>query len=268
MGGTSTDIAVIQGGKLVATREGRIGGYPLRVQMVDVHTIGAGGGSIATLDDGGALKVGPESAEADPGPACYGRGGTAPRSPMRAWCLECSHPASFAGGIRLDRAPRRDGARSHCATNWATRQRAAQGILKVCNEAMAEAIRVRNHSAGHRSARLALVALGGAGPVHAGRVAQALGIRRIIVPSAPWRSCGGGSTACARSRRSGTPRSSDPRSGPPRRTCAMRSRIWRHRRAASWPGLEHAHGVCALCRRHALFGPILRARSRPWTLGD
>jgi N-methylhydantoinase A/oxoprolinase/acetone carboxylase beta subunit len=78
MGGTSTDIAVIKSGRLTATREGRISDFPLRVQMVDVHTIGAGGGSIARLDDGGALKVGPESAEADPGPACYGRGGTLP----------------------------------------------------------------------------------------------------------------------------------------------------------------------------------------------
>ena len=184
MGGTSTDIAVIQGGKLVATREGRIGGYPLRVQMVDVHTIGAGGGSIARLDDGGALKVGPDSAEADPGPACYGRGGAAPTVTDASLVLGMLHPASFAGGIRLE-CGRAEAALDPIADKLGTRQRAAQGILKVCNEAMAEAIRSVTIRRGIDPRGFALVALGGAGPVHAGRVAQALGILRVIVPPRP-----------------------------------------------------------------------------------
>jgi N-methylhydantoinase A/oxoprolinase/acetone carboxylase beta subunit len=184
MGGTSTDIAVIQGGKLVATREGRIGGYPLRVQMVDVHTIGAGGGSIAKLDDGGALKVGPESAEADPGPACYGRGGIAPTVTDASLSLGMLHAASFAGGIRLDRV-RAEAALESIASRLGTCQRAALGVLRVCQEAMAEAIRSVTIRRGLDPRGFALVALGGAGPVHAGPVAQALGIRFVIVPSRP-----------------------------------------------------------------------------------
>jgi N-methylhydantoinase A/oxoprolinase/acetone carboxylase beta subunit len=184
MGGTSTDIAVIQGGNLVATREGRIGGYPLRVHMVDVHTIGAGGGSIARLDDGGALKVGPESAEADPGPACYGRGGTAATITDASLTLGMLHAASFAGGIHLDRA-RAETALAPIARQLGGHQRAALGILKVCHEAMAEAIRSVTIRRGIDPRGFALVALGGAGPVHAGRIAQALGIRRIIVPLRP-----------------------------------------------------------------------------------
>jgi N-methylhydantoinase A/oxoprolinase/acetone carboxylase beta subunit len=184
MGGTSTDIAVIQGGNLVATREGRIGGYPLRVHMVDAHTIGAGGGSIARLDDGGALKVGPESAEADPGPACYGRGGTAATITDASLALGMLHAASFAGGIHLDRA-RAEMALAPIARQLGGQARAALGILKVCNEAMAEAIRSVTIRRGIDPRGFALVALGGAGPVHAGRIAQALGIRRIIVPLRP-----------------------------------------------------------------------------------
>ena len=184
MGGTSTDIAVINDGRMVATREGRIGGYPLRVQMVDVHTIGAGGGSIARLDDGGALKVGPDSAEADPGPACYGRGGTAPTVTDASLVLGMLDPASFAGGIRLERA-RAETSLAGIGTRLGSLQCAAQGILTVCNEAMAEAIRAVTVRRGIDPRGFALVALGGAGPVHAGRVARALGMRTVVVPLRP-----------------------------------------------------------------------------------
>jgi N-methylhydantoinase A/oxoprolinase/acetone carboxylase beta subunit len=116
MGGTSTDIGVILDGKPVATREGRIGGFPLRVQMVDVHTIGAGGGSVARLDEAGALKVGPESAEAEPGPACYGRGGTLPTVTDADLVLGCSTPAISPAALRLIRRwPRPQSDRSQSA---------------------------------------------------------------------------------------------------------------------------------------------------------
>jgi N-methylhydantoinase A/oxoprolinase/acetone carboxylase beta subunit len=184
MGGTSTDIAVIKGGRLTATREGRIGGFPLRVQMVDVHTIAAGGGSIARLDDGGALKVGPESAEADPGPACYGRGGTLPTVTDASLVLGLMHPASFAGGIRLDKE-RAEASLRTIAARLGTAQRAAHGILTVCNEAMAEAIRAVTIRRGIDPRGFALIAFGGAGPVHAGRVAEALGMRTVVVPPRP-----------------------------------------------------------------------------------
>jgi len=184
MGGTSTDIAVINGGRLTATREGRIGGFPLRVQMVDVHTIGAGGGSIARLDDGGALKVGPESAEADPGPACYARGGTLATVTDASLVLGLMHPSSFAGGIHLDEA-RAEISMQTIAARLGTAFRAAHGILTVCNEAMAEAIRSVTIRRGIDPRGLALVAFGGAGPVHAGRVAEALGMRTVVVPPRP-----------------------------------------------------------------------------------
>jgi N-methylhydantoinase A/oxoprolinase/acetone carboxylase beta subunit len=184
MGGTSTDIAVIKDGRLTATREGRIGGFPLRVQMADVHTIGAGGGSIARIDDGGALKVGPESAEADPGPACYGRGGTLPTVTDASLVLGLMHPSSFAGGIRLDPG-RAEASMQPVAARLGTAQRVAHGILTVCNEAMAEAIRAVTVRRGIDPRGFALVAFGGAGPVHAGRVAEVLDMRTVIVPPRP-----------------------------------------------------------------------------------
>ena len=184
MGGTSTDIAVIQDGRLVATREGRIGGYPLRVQMVDVHTIGAGGGSLARLDEGGALKVGPESAEADPGPACYGRGGTEPTVTDASLVLGLLDPGSFAGGIALDIGKAR-AALEPLTRALGSVEQAGHGICTVAVEAMAEAIRAVTVRRGIDARGLALVALGGAGPVHAGRVAAALGMTTVVVPPRP-----------------------------------------------------------------------------------
>jgi N-methylhydantoinase A/oxoprolinase/acetone carboxylase beta subunit len=184
MGGTSADIAVIHAGRMLPTREGRIGGYPLRVQMVDVHTIGAGGGSIAWVDAGGALRVGPDSAEAEPGPACYGRGGEAATVTDASLVLGMLAAESFAGGIRLDRS-RAEAALDRIAGPIGSRERAAHGILRVCNEAMAEAIRAVTVRRGIDPRRFALIALGGAGPVHASRVAQALGMRTVVVPPRP-----------------------------------------------------------------------------------
>lgn len=185
MGGTSTDIGVTRDGLPVATREGRIGGFPLRVQMVDVHTIGAGGGSIARLDEAGALKVGPESAEAEPGPTCYGRGGTTPTVTDASLVLGLLDPVNFAGGIRLDPALARNALWRLAERMGCDLATAAQGVLTVCNEAMAEAIRLVTVRRGVDPRGFALVLLGGAGPVHGGAVARALGIGTVIVPARP-----------------------------------------------------------------------------------
>jgi N-methylhydantoinase A len=185
MGGTSTDIGVIRDGMPVATRDGRIGGFPLRVQMVDVHTIGAGGGSIAWLDGAGALKAGPESAEAEPGPACYGRGGDRPTVTDASLALGLLDPSSFAGGITLDPGRARDALRPLADGMGCDLPAAAHGMLTVCNEAMAEAIRLVTLRRGIDPRGFALVLLGGAGPVHGGAVARLLGIDTTIVPLRP-----------------------------------------------------------------------------------
>ena len=185
IGGTSTDIGVIRDGTPVATREGRIGGFPLRIPMVDVHTIGAGGGSIARLDEAGALKVGPESAEAEPGPACYGRGGTLPTVTDASLVLGLLDAGNFAGGITLDPELARSALRPLAERMGVDLATAAHGVLTVCREAMAEAIRLVTVRRGIDPRGFALIVLGGAGPVHGGPVALLLGISTVIVPVRP-----------------------------------------------------------------------------------
>ena len=185
IGGTSSDVALARGGASLISREGRIRGYPLRVPMVDVHTIGAGGGSIARLDDAGVLKVGPESAGANPGPACYGRGGIASTVTDASLVLGFLDPGRFAGGIRL----RTDAAQRAVAGLAEAMQcslaEAAFGIHTVCNAAMAEAVRMLTVKRGHDPRDFALVLLGGAGPLHGGAIAERLSIDTLIVPPRP-----------------------------------------------------------------------------------
>ena len=185
IGGTSSDVALARGGASLISREGRIRGYPLRVPMVDVHTIGAGGGSIARLDDAGVLKVGPESAGAEPGPACYGRGWSAPTVTDASLLLGYLDPARFAGGIRLriDAAERAVGALAEAMQCGL--EEAALGIHTVCNAAMAEAVRMLTVKRGHDPRDFALVLLGGAGPLHGGAIAERLAIETLIVPPRP-----------------------------------------------------------------------------------
>ena len=185
IGGTSSDVALARGGASLVSREGRIRGYPLRVPMVDVHTIGAGGGSIARLDDAGVLKVGPESAGADPGPACYGRGGIAPTVTDASLVLGYLDPARFAGGIRprIDAAERAVGGLAEAMQ--CSLAEAAFGIHTVCNAAMAEAVRMLTVKRGHDPRDFALVLLGGAGPLHGGAVAERLAMDTLIVPPRP-----------------------------------------------------------------------------------
>jgi len=171
MGGTSTDVCLIAGGGAERSSERSVGGFPIRLPSVDVHTVGAGGGSIAWRDSAGALHVGPESAGADPGPACYGRGGTRP-TVTDANLLLGRLPARLAGGLDLDRG----------AAERALAGLEAADIVDVVNSEMLRALRVVSVERGHDPRELALVAFGGAGPLHACEVAEELEIRTVLVP--------------------------------------------------------------------------------------
>jgi N-methylhydantoinase A/oxoprolinase/acetone carboxylase beta subunit len=176
MGGTSTDVCLVQGGVPAPSATRRVAGLPMRLPSLAIHTIGAGGGSIARLDPGGALVVGPESAGADPGPACYGLGGVA-ATVTDADVVLGRIPESLAlpGLGRLDR----DAARRALARDGVT----AEGIVAVVDAAMARAVRVVTVEQGVDTRHLALLAFGGAGALHACAVAEQLGIRTVIVPA-------------------------------------------------------------------------------------
>ena len=172
MGGTSTDVCLLADG-VERTFERDVGGFPVRLPSVDVHTVGAGGGSIIWRDEGGALRVGPESAGADPGPACYGRGGTKP-TVTDANLLLGRLPARLAGGLELDRA-----AAEHALVGIDP----ADAVAAV-NAEMLRAIRVVSVERGHDPREFALDAFGGAGPLHACELADELGIETVLVPDA------------------------------------------------------------------------------------
>jgi len=207
MGGTSTDVAAVLGGEAVVTAESVVAGVPIRFPMVDVHTIGAGGGSIAWLDDGGALRVGPRSAGARPGPACYGRGGEEPTVTDANLVLGYLADGAVLGGeIVLDRALAeralaripvdeslhkrsnpglRDWVGNVTSSDTAERALAvAHGIVRVVNANMARALRVVSVERGIDPRGLVLVAFGGAGPLHVCALAEELGIERVLVPRA------------------------------------------------------------------------------------
>jgi N-methylhydantoinase A/oxoprolinase/acetone carboxylase beta subunit len=186
MGGTSNDVSVVQGGRPLITSEGRIGSFPVRTPMVDCNTIGAGGGSIAWLDAAGGLRVGPLSAGAEPGPACYGRGGEQPTVTDASVWLGYLNPENFAGGsLRLD-VSAAEAAVARLATRLGLSVTAtAAGIHQVVNARMADQIRLMTIQRGYDPRQLTLVVLGGAGPVHGVALAEELGIREIVVPAAP-----------------------------------------------------------------------------------
>ena len=191
MGGTSTDVSVVEQGTPVTTGEKAYQGYPVKAAMLDVDSIGAGGGSLAWIDPGGFLRVGPRSAGADPGPAAYARGGEAPTVTDANLALGRLDPDYFLGGaMRLepDRAARaieRDVARplGLSVTD------AALGIVKVVDANMAAAIRLATVERGRDPRHFTLVAFGGAGPMHAAAVARLLGIPRVLVPPSPGVLC-------------------------------------------------------------------------------
>ncbi|HEY7490910.1 MAG TPA: hydantoinase/oxoprolinase family protein [Candidatus Tectomicrobia bacterium] len=186
MGGTSCDVALVQEGKPLLCREGRMGRYPLRLPMVDVNTVGAGGGSLAWIDSSGGLRVGPQSAGADPGPACYGRGGTTPTVTDASVVLGYLNPDYFAGGdlaLQAEAAHRVIG----CMADrlQMTPVALASGIHRIINARMADEIRLVSVRRGYDPRQFALVLLGGAGPVHGGRLAHMLAIPTTVVPVAP-----------------------------------------------------------------------------------
>ena len=188
IGGTSADIGIVRDGGFVeaAARDTQIGGYPVLVPMLDIHTIGAGGGSIAHLDAAGAFRVGPRSAGAVPGPAAYGRGGTLPTVTDANLFLGRLDAAHFLGGaMTLDEAASARVIEDLAAQLHLTPQAAAEGVLTVVNANMANAIRSRTVEKGLDPRDFCLVAFGGAGPLHGAEVAAMLGIPEVLVPAAP-----------------------------------------------------------------------------------
>ncbi len=190
MGGTSTDVALIQAGAPAVAYEREIAGIPLRVPALDIHTIGAGGGSLARRDSGGALLVGPESAGADPGPACYGRGGTEPTVTDANLLLGRLSPRGLLGGqmpLARERAAEAVGRLARAL--GLDLLEAARGIVRVVNAGMARAVRLVTVQRGVDPAGLPLLPFGGAGPLHAAAVARELGIPTIVVPPRPGILC-------------------------------------------------------------------------------
>ncbi|EPX80353.1 hydantoinase/oxoprolinase family protein [Salipiger mucosus] len=184
MGGTSTDVALAEGRVLATVPELVVDGLPVRTAALDMATIGAGGGSIAAIDAGGFLAVGPQSAGADPGPACYGRGGAAPTATDAQVVAGLLRPERFFGGKM---ALRPDLAETAIAGlgQGGTPQQTADAILRIVNANMASAVRLVSTERGLDAARFALVAFGGGGPVHAAMVADELGIGTVLVPWSP-----------------------------------------------------------------------------------
>jgi len=172
MGGTSTDVCLLPGGRAARVAERVVGGLPIRLPTVDLHTVGAGGGSLVRVDAGGAIRVGPESAGAQPGPACYGAGGGA--TVTDANLLLGRLPAELPGGLHLDRDA---AARAFAKID-------PQSAIDVVNAEMLRALRVVSVERGHDPRDFALVAFGGAGPLHACALAEELGIEAVLVPAA------------------------------------------------------------------------------------
>ncbi len=184
MGGTSTDVCLCDG-SIPLTSESTIDGMPLRIPTVDVHTVGAGGGSIARIDAGGALRVGPESAGADPGPACYGNG-TQPTVTDAHLVLGTLRPDRFLGGrMKLSVRAAERALRPLARAFGGDLHQAAASVVRVANASMERALRVISVERGHDPRRFTLVAFGGAGPLHACQLAESLGIPRVLVPPFP-----------------------------------------------------------------------------------
>ncbi len=190
MGGTSTDVSLCQDGEPTIGRETTIGQFRIKVPSVDVHTVGAGGGSIAHVPElTGALRVGPESAGADPGPAAYGRGGEAPTVTDANVVVGHLPPRLIGGEMELDTDAARAAVQTIADAMGLTLERAAEGIIEIVNENMAGALRVISVQRGHDPREFALVAFGGAGPLHANAVAELMGSFPVIVPPSPGLLC-------------------------------------------------------------------------------
>ena len=184
MGGTSTDVSLCPG-ELIYTSEATVGPLPIRIPVIDIHTVGAGGGSVAYLDDGGALRVGPESAGAIPGPICYGKGGTRLTVTDANLYLGRLSAEHFLGGEQLlDSAPVASSMAAMAGEMGMTPIHLAQGIIDVANATMERAIRLISIERGYDPREFSLVSFGGAGGMHALDLARALQIPRVIIPRA------------------------------------------------------------------------------------
>jgi N-methylhydantoinase A len=185
MGGTSCDVCVVDDGSVQEQGAGEIAERPLALPSLAVHTVGAGGGSIAWSDAGGALRVGPRSAGADPGPACYGRGGTEPTVTDANLLLGYLAPDSpLAGGVNLDVDAAREAVARFAAELGLEPLACAEGVIRVANAEMLRALRIVTVERGIDPRRYALLAFGGAGPLHAAAIAAELGMERILCPRA------------------------------------------------------------------------------------
>ena len=194
VGGTSTDVSLVAGGRPRFTSGREVAGHPVKLPMIDIHVIGAGGGSIAAIDDAGALKVGPQSAGAQPGPVAYGRGGEEPTLTDANICLGRLDPVALLDGrMPVDRKAAIASIAARIAgplgVSW---EAAAFGIVQVAAANMSRAIRAVTTEQGHDVAALTLFAFGGAGPLHAADVARESGVGRILVPLEPGTMCARG----------------------------------------------------------------------------
>ena len=191
MGGTSADFSLIENGEPKISMEREVEGFPARIPMLDIHACGAGGGSIAWLDAGGALKVGPESAGSMPGPAAYGRGGTRPTVTDANAILGRLNPDGILGGrMTLDVEASKRAVQEHlCVRTGLSLLEATMGILTVVNANMTRAIRLISVEKGYDPREFTLVSFGGGGGLHCGALARELGIPRILVPPSPGTFC-------------------------------------------------------------------------------
>lgn len=190
MGGTSTDVSLIRDSVPAVTKDGEIGPYPLSVPIIDIHTIGAGGGSIASVTEQGALIVGPRSAGADPGPACYGKGGDEPTVTDANLALGRVPPHLLDGEMALDPALAEAAIRRFVADPLGIDvTAAAEGILKIVNNNMVGALKVVSVEKGLDPRDFTLCAFGGAGPMHGGELARQFGSRRLLIPRHPGILC-------------------------------------------------------------------------------
>jgi len=185
MGGTSCDVCVVEDGRVRRTDSRELAGRVIQLPMVDVHTVGAGGGSIAWADPGGALRVGPRSAGSSPGPACYGRGGSEPTVTDANLLLGVLDPGSaLAGGVELNFDAAREAIASLGEPLGLDETATAEGIVRVANQEMIRALRVVTVERGVDPRDFSLLPFGGAGPMHAAAIAEEMGIERILCPRA------------------------------------------------------------------------------------
>ncbi len=183
MGGTSTDVCLVQDGRPSLASESEIDGLPIRTPVLDIVSVGAGGGSIAWVDDGGMLRVGPQSAGADPGPACYGKGGTEPATTDAHVVIGTIRPAAFLGGrMTLDADAAKRAFTAIAQRFKLSPEQAASSALQLADANIVRAIQLVSTERGRDPRDYALVPFGGAGPLHAARIAEELGISTIVVP--------------------------------------------------------------------------------------